>query len=508
MKTITYFCTAVALLFTLSTSTLAEDSAPVAPADKPATAPAALPAVESAPVAVAAPKDSGTSDTVVIEYSDADIQNVLRTLAAKAQLNLVLGDEVMGKVTVHLENVTYEEAMKLIVESKGFAFLKDKNIVRVKSKELLQAEPTELKLFTLNYAKAEDIKKTLDSMLSPQGKSQIDVRSNTLVISDTPSSLAKLVPLIASLDGQTTQVMIEAKFIETIRNPHKDLGVNWSDTLLNHKISAGGTGLGGNFTMTKDTGGPSGPWMSTALLDFGKAQIVFSYLNQDTDTELLANPSVVTTDNGKAKIKITQEFPIPTFSFNEQTASFTINGFMYKDIGITLNVTPRINKDAFITLEVAPEVSSQTGTKTFSSGGSSFDIPVVDTRQAATTVLIKSGNTLAIGGLIRTDVGNHFTKVPLMGDVPVLGALFRSKNLDKVKRNLLIFLTPTIISPDAIVSIEKTQEAFEKEQARVEDPWLPHDNAKPRSFIKGWGTPPLPAPAAQSVNPSQNFGPK
>src|SRR5439155_24081824 len=101
----------------------------------------------------------------------------------------------------------------------------------------------------------------------------------------------------------------------------------------------------------------------TAMLDAGEAKLTFSYLENDSDSELLANPRVVTTDNGKAKILITQQFPIPQFSFSEQTASFVLNGFQYKDIGITLNVTPRINKDEFITLEVAPEASSQAGTK-------------------------------------------------------------------------------------------------------------------------------------------------
>ena len=164
------------------------------------------------------------------------------------------------------------------------------------------------------------------------------------------------------------------------------------------------------MTFTKGISGAITPTFSTAMLDVGTAKAAISFLNQDTDTELLANPRVVTTDNAKAKINIVQKFPIPQFSFNEQTASFTINGFQYQDIGITLGVT-RINKNEFVTLDIAPEVSSSSGVQTFTSQASSFSIPIIDTRMASTTVLIKSGHTLAIGGLVRQDVSDTYTKV-------------------------------------------------------------------------------------------------
>src|ERR1041384_1584702 len=355
--------------------------------------------VVTAPVAAPA-----SAEPIVIDYNEADIQSVLRTLAAKAGVNLILGDEVTGKVSVHLEGVGYEDAMRLVVESKGYAYVKDKNVVRVKSRESLDVEPVELRVYTLNYAKADDVKKTLEPVLSKQGKIQVDTRSNTLVMSDTPSNFAKLLPLIESLDTQTPQVMIEAKFIETTKNPKKDLGINWSQTLLDHQLSAG------SFSLTKNLAG--GPWIpSTALLDAGQAQIAFSFLSADSDTELLANPRVVTTDNGKAKISIATQFPIPQFSFSEQTGSFQITGFEYKDIGIILNVTPRINKNEFVTLEVSPEASSSSENASLKSGvGNEVNIPIINTRVATTTVLIKSGNTLAIGGLMRQDSSDTYTK--------------------------------------------------------------------------------------------------
>ncbi len=449
---------------------------------------------------------------IVIEYIEADIQNVLRTLAAKAGVNLIVGDEVTGKVTVHLEGVPYEEALRLIVDSKGYTHVRDRNIVKVKSRESLETEPVEVKVFTLNYAKAEDVQKTVAPVLSKQGKVQVDARSNTLVISDTSSSLAMLAPLIESLDTQTPQVMIEAKFVETTKNPKKDLGIDWSQTVLNHVLTAGsdtivdptGSPVSG-FQLTKNLAG--GAWIpSTALLDAGQAKILFSYLSRDTDTELLANPRVVTTDNGRARISIATQFPIPSFSFSEQTASLQISGFTYKDIGIILNVLPRINKNEFVTLEVTPEASSSTENATLQSGGgSSVQIPIINTRTATTTVLIKSGHTLAIGGLMRQDVSDKYTKVPIMGDIPLIGSLFRSKSLDKSKRDLLIFLTPTIVGPEAQTGYEQYFDGIPKQEVYTNDKWMPQDNAKPHNFFRSSSRP------SETVTPkpvSQNFGAK
>ncbi len=409
--------------------------------------------------------------------------------------------------------------MQLIAESKGYAFVKDKNIVKVKSKESLDTEAVELRVYTLNYAKADDIKKTLDGVLTKQGKIQIDTRSNTLVLSDTPSNLSKLIPLIQALDTQTPQVLIEAKFVETTKNPQKDLGINWTGTLLGHQVIAGGAATitpgtspvipvnaqnqpASGFQFAKTAGGSfSTPWSSgIALLDVGQANLAFSYLSQDTDTELLANPRVMTTDNVKARISIAEQFPIPNFAFSEQTASLQINGFEYKDIGIILSVLPRVNKDDFVTLEVAPEASSSTENATLQSGGgSAVQIPIINTRTATTTVLIKSGNTLAIGGLMRTDISDNYTKVPLMGDAPLFGPLFRSKSLSKTKRDLLIFLTPTIVRGDSQkTGYEKYVNGLPDKEVYTDDKWMPKDNAKARNLI---GKPNTPVP-------DQNFGPQ
>jgi type IV pilus assembly protein PilQ len=498
---------------------------------EPVAAPAPAPAaVATAPVTSLKAPQAPVEEPIEIGYIEADIQNVLRTLAAKAGVNLILGDEVTGKVTVNLKGISYEQAMQLIAESKGYAYINDNNVVKIKSRESLDVEPIELRVYTLAYAKAEDVKKTLDPVLTKQGKIEVDVRSNTLVLSDTPSSLSKIMPLIKSLDTETPQVLIEAKFVETQKNPQKNLGMDWSGTLLGHQISATGYRLaqGGNtptpgqgptayatdpsgvgnlngFSLVKNLNG--GAWNAPyALLNPGNASLVFSYLSQDNDSELLANPRVVATDNVKTRISIATQYPIPNFAFSEQTASLQISGFEYKDIGIILTVTPRINRNDYVTLDVQPEASSTSQSTTLSSGGgNAVSIPIIDTRTAQTTVLIKSGNTLAIGGLMRVDVGDKYSKVPLMGDAPILGPLFRSKSLSKTKRDLLIFVTPTIVHPDQQTGYEKYANGLPKEQVYTNDRWRPKDNAEARGFL-GIGS--HPTTTTNDVEPSRNFGPK
>jgi type IV pilus assembly protein PilQ len=520
------------LLGALGMSSLAYADGPAASKKAPETAPVVTSAVASAPVAapaadvalapvvapaaVTAPPPA--EEPIEIGYIEADIQNVLRTLAAKAGINLILGDEVTGKVTVNLKGVSYEEAMQLIAESKGYAYVKDKTVVKIKSRESLDVEPVEMRVYTLSYAKADDVKKTLTGVITKQGKIEVDQRSNTLVLSDTPSSLTKLSSLIEQLDTQTPQVLIEAKFVETTKNPRKDLGINWGNTLLNHEVkirrpdptspivSPGGpsTPNPGPFEWSKNLAG--GAWTpSTMILDAGEAGMVFSFLSQDTDTELLANPRVVTTDNSKARISIATQYPIPNFSFSEQTASLQISGFEYKDIGIILNVLPRINKNDYVTLDVTPEASSSTENATLQSGGgNAVSIPIINVRTASTTVLIKSGNTLAIGGLMRQDNSDSYTKVPLMGDAPLVGRLFRSKSLNKTKRDLLIFLTPTIVRPDSQTGYEKYANGFPNREVYARDKWMPKDNAKPRTMFGLFGN----SAKEETAPATQNFGPK
>jgi general secretion pathway protein D len=200
--------------------------------------------------------------------------------------------------------------------------------------------------------------------------------------------------------------------------------------------------LGNDFFLTKGLEALAGQF---AILSAPQLSVTLSALNEDSDAEFLANPRVVTADNMQAKIEITRSQPVPQLNFNEQTATAVFGGFQDKKFGNTLLVRPSVNKDDFVTLAVKPEISNKVFDQSFTFAGATVTSPVIDTRTLESNVLIKSGDTLAIGGLLQDEINKARTKVPLLGDVPVLGYLFQSRTNARVKRNLLVFVTPTII---------------------------------------------------------------
>jgi len=494
-------------------------AAPVAPPPAPATpgpaeapspatpAPAApatpAPTGEATPVAPAAPKKQ------VLNFENADLRVVLQALAKQAGMSLITPDDVRGTITARLVDVPIEKAMRVILESKGYSLIEMEGVYHVKSKESIAAEPTRTEVFQFTNAKAKEAKPTVDKLLTKAGNAQLDDRSNTLIITDVPSNLAKVVPIIKTLDAETKQVLIETKLMEMTRNPIESIGVNWR-SLASYQVDLAssiqqstGTGtsqissgrLIGGITRSGDPGaigaanagrdggilttvGPAGyPFL--AILDAPAFSTIFSFLLQDTDTELIGNPKVITQDNKEAKIRVATLEPIPNFTFNQQTASFVISGFDFRDVGNVLTVTPHVNKENFITLDVVPEVSTaQTGAngRTFALPGGSVSIPLISIRTLNSRVMVKDGHTLALGGLIEGTQNNAYTKVPFLGDIPVIGEIFRSRSLTKTRRNLLIFITPTVIS-------STTGTGLEDQYAGLKD-MAPDDRfAYKRSFI-------------------------
>ena len=230
-------------------------------------------------------------------------------------------------------------------------------------------------------------------------------------------------------------------------------------------------------------------------------------LNEDADAEFLANPRVVTADNMQAKIEIIRNQPVPKLNFNEQTATAVFGGFDDKKFGNTLVVKPSVNKDNFITLAVKPEISNKVGDQAFFPPGATQPVlsPIIDTRSLESNVLIKSGDTLAIGGLLQDEMVKSRTKVPLMGDVPVLGYLFQSRTNIRTKRNLLVFVTPTIIDQHYGTGLEDQVSGLHHSGEEYADPNGWRNNAKGavrlvptsnRQIVADYpkpGTPPAPA---------------
>ncbi len=486
----------LALVFAGVLSILAQEAPQTPPAAVPTpvvpTPPDAVPSAQPAaaqPVATV----NGSTDVAAkpkkptLNFENADLRVVLQALSKTAGMSLIIPDDVKGTITARLVDIPIEKALKTILESKGYSLIELDGVYQVKSKESIAAEPTRTDFYQFTNATAKEAKPTVDKLLTKAGNAQLDDRSNTLIITDVPSNLAKIQPILKILDTATPQVLIETKLMEMTRNPRETIGVNWQ-SLASYQIdlaspTAASTGTGssnvssgrliGGITRSGDAGaigtasaGRDGGILTTvgqagypmlAVLDAPAFSTTLSFLMQDSDTELLGSPKVITADNKEATIRIATQEPIPNFTFNQQTASFVISGFEFKDVGNVLRVTPHVNRDSFITLDVEPQVSTaQTGAngRTFALPGGSVSIPLISIRTLTSRVMVKNGNTLALGGLLEANSTRAYTKVPFLGDLPLLGEIFRSRSLNKQKRNLLIFITPTIVSPDSGTGLE------------------------------------------------------
>jgi len=405
----------------------------------------------------------------VREFQGDDVGQVLRLLARQAKINMVVSDQVTGTVTMRLEDVTALQAIAIIVKAKGLFMDQIDQVYYIKTPAEKTAEPTESDNYQFSYSRAKDVAPLLASQLSSKEAPQIDERTNTIFFRETRSNIDTVRKLLVTIDKPTKQVMIEARLVEVTANPRQSYGINWAGTVGSStnaqtfsygapaNTSGSTTSTSGNIPLNNFAlGNPAnnnilGNFSHLALGQFAILSVpqmsaTLRFLNEDNDAEFLANPRVVTADNLQAKIEINRAQPVPQLNFNEQTATAVFGGFQDKKFGNTLIVTPSINKDNFVTMKVKPEISNKVGDSTFVFAGATVSSPIIDTRTLESNVLIRSGDTLAIGGLLQDEVGKARNKVPLLGDVPVLGYLFQERLNNRVKRNLLVFVTPTIIN--------------------------------------------------------------
>jgi type IV pilus assembly protein PilQ len=454
----------------------------------PSTTPqnAAIPEATTSTVTVVpvvpAPAPAPASDTISIDFKDADINSVLRVLSMKSNVNIVTGPEVKGLVTVRLDNVPWEKALDVILRTYNYVFERDGNIIRVTTRDQMKLEPVETKTFILNYSKAKEIQASITDMLSERGKVKVSERSNMLVVTDVPTNLYRIGEVIKKLDKVTEQAFIDSKVVRTEAGVAENLGIKWnpqvSVTGSSRPITAPFTSADGGTPMSlrqffpnadalsanpKDPrafpdinplAGTSGasdapPQFNYGTLDFSSFSATLQMLKSYTNSKVVSNPRVVVLNNQTAKIQVGSDYPIPNFERNETTGSMEVSGYNYRELGVVLNVTPHINSAQEILVDLNPEISSFGSMVTFISGTGGLAAPQFNVTKAKTQVLIESGQTIAIGGLMSDSVGSSEDKVPYLADIPLVGKLFRSKRQTAGDPNnkieTLFFVTVTTV---------------------------------------------------------------
>ena len=406
-------------------------------------------------------EESKISDEGVIDllaFQEVDIQQVLRTLSYKSGINIVAGPEVTGLVTIRLENVPWKQALDVILQTYGYAYEQKGSIITVTTVEnlkkrrddanvLSEQEPLITKTFILNYAKAKDVIVSVEKMKTSRGSVNFDERTNALIVTDIASNVDLMAGVITKLDATTPQVLIEAKIVETTLNNTENLGIDW---VTQASISAGQRPMTWPFTnhtenkyMKHDNfPGAQDTDFTYGTINFSQLQAVLELLRTRTDTNILSNPRIVTLDNQTAKITVGSQYPIPNYVYNEEQARLQVNGFDYKDIGIIFEVTPHVNNAGYISMDLQPRITEILDFVTVEN----TSLPRLSSEEAKTRVMVKDGETLVIAGLIKDQATDIKKKTPFLGDIPILGLIFQKTEKTKVKTDLLVFLTPHIIT--------------------------------------------------------------
>lgn len=425
-------------------------------------------------------------DPITLDFDGAVVTDVLRLLAAKANFNIIYGSDLSGVVNLHLADVPFHEAFNLILTTNRLIATQiGDNILRVTTPKALETERKDsigvTRVFQINYKKASEIKLQVDAVRTAEkrpGVSNADDINNVLIVTESPDGLLAVERLLAELDTRPRQVLIEAKLVEVGLSKDVHLGIQWD--YLGAYPSVGQTadralnmvGTAGNKLTNTSPGALSNlnPFDKTVESSVGSAgrgtgvilpadkvfgaftfgRITSNYFLTATLTaaasqgkvKVLSDPKVATLNGKAAKINITTQIPYVTSSVT--STGVASQSVAYTTTGIQLEVTPNITADGRISLAVKPNVSKPSAVAAAAGGTGAV---AVDARSVDTNVMVRDGETIVIGGLITDSVSNTVAKVPLLGDIPILGWLFKKKSVIRQRVELLIFVT-TKIMPD------------------------------------------------------------
>lgn len=400
---------------------------------------------------------------ISLDFQDADIANVIRLIADVSNLNIVLGEDVKGKVTLKLINVPWDQALDIILKMNNLGQIREGNIIRVatlaniarQQDEEAHAKETKIKaedlltrIIYVNYGKAGELVDAIKKLLSARGDITIDVRTNALIVKDIEKNLDEVARLVKTIDTQTPQVVIEARIVQVAPTFNRSLGIQWgasAQTVSGGNIlglNGGGGGPGAVF----GTPDPSFAVNLPSAQNFGGLGFSFGRftdnpINLDLRlsagesqglTRVVSTPKVSVLNNQEAKIEQGESIP---FSTTSQAGTQTT----FVDANLTLLVTPHVSPDGGIIMKIKVSKNAPGETRLGASG------PSILKKEATTNVLVKDGETTVIGGIYETTKTDSISGIPYLMDIPLLGWLFKTTTKREDTSELLVFLTPRIM---------------------------------------------------------------
>lgn len=425
---------------------------------------------------------------ISLDLQDTDIDNALRIIAEVSNLNIIASDDVTGKVTLRLIDVPWDQALDVILKTNGLDQVREGNVVRIAPVDKLRQEQLALKelrdaqdqlenllvnYIRVSYARVTDIREQVETVLSERGTVTVDERTNQIIIKDIKKGQDAVSELVRRLDLRTPQVLLETQIVEAQRNILRDLGFQWGFAYVASPETGNATGL--NFPNTVSIGGstpgaipnPDGS-ISAAAVSFPAAitstagsaisglfksadgsrllSTRLTALETEGKVKIISRPQVATVNNKEAQIKSVETIRVrlPDSGLSVATGSGASasgagsSAFEEIDIGIQLTVTPQASPDYYVLLDVEAKSSTLGSTVV-------DNIPSTIEREATSTILVKSGQTFALGGVYRIKSRDEVQGVPFMKDIPALGVFFRKSLADKNDEELIFFLTPHIV---------------------------------------------------------------
>jgi type IV pilus assembly protein PilQ len=430
-----------------------------------------------------------TGERLTLNFQDIDVRAVLQLLADTSGQNIVVSDTVKGRVTLRLQNVPWDQALDIVLRTKGLDMRKKDNVILVApqaeiadrekaelaaQKDIQELAPLRTEFLQVNYAKAADIAKLLKdagggSLLSSRGNVSIDERTNTLLVQDTAEQLDQIRAMVATLDIPVRQVLIESRIVIVSDDFSRDLGVRWgftrvsddlgdlmavsgsaqsTDTIMGSALdNLANTGNPypvevpfGNFdryNVNMPVNNPAGR-IALAILDFDDflIDLELSAAQAEGTGKIVSAPRVITANQREAIIEQGVEIPY------QESASSGATTTQFKKAVLSLKVTPQITPDDRVILDL--EVNKDSVGQLVPSATGGF-VPSIDTRSITTQVLVNDGQTVVLGGIMETEERDTEKKVPWLGDIPGLGYLFKTKGKSNQRDELLIFVTPKIL---------------------------------------------------------------
>lgn len=422
---------------------------------------------------------------ISMDFQDANLKDVIKVFSIQSGLNFIASEAVQDRIiTLYMDKVPLNQAMDKLFKANNLSYELDResNIFIVKDWGKLVTE-TVTKVFRLRYATVSSsslerekasiitpvtltdtagtqtagagatieesgITKAVKKLLSPEGSIIEDFRTNSLIVTDTPIRMSVISQVIAALDIPAPQVMLEVEMLDVSKETIDKLGIKFDQTPLTMVLTGAKRGVLWPF---RDTSLPmeSEIKMTPGTMDFSTATYtaLLDFLKIQTDTKFLARPRILTLNNETAEIKIATQESIGVTTTTEATTGTRSATPERTETGVVLRVTPQINQETGeITMLVYPKVGEAVHGSAFTSDGRTFQFRDPEERSTKSIVRMKDGDTIIIGGLIRNEFNQTLTKLPILGDIPVVGILFRHKNKSKyMERELLVFITPHII---------------------------------------------------------------